>query len=236
MTSSELMLTLRPVDSSSAAIAAAIGRAQTALANVKRDLTGAPTEHDRDLLDAAPSRLGELMRKFEKTREELAGQRDRISAVLAQLEDRLIAAKRDEAEDLLATKREKAEAAGLAKVEIWRTIREQLAPLLREMERLDTAYADAQREFASAAASVSRSYPEMDISLAKSTGNPAIGWRDEVNAMGRPLPTPRVRVPDPEGDALREEREERRRIGTEQYVPHSQRPNSSATPALYRAN
>jgi signal transduction histidine kinase len=158
MTPTDLILSLRPADGSSTAITAAIERARTALAGVDNDISAAQQEHDRELLDAEPSRLQDLTKRFTKTREDLAGTRDRVSAVLAQLEDRLIAARRDEAEEILAAKREKVEAAGRALVKLLESKRAKLAADLRELELADTAYADAQREFATISARPRRGY------------------------------------------------------------------------------
>jgi hypothetical protein len=228
MTVLDVIMSLRPVGGSSREISAAIERARIALANADEAVTAAQQEHDAAVLDTDPSRFPDALKKLGKSRLDAAELREKVSAVQVQLEARLPIAKRLEAEDLLATKRQKAEAAGLALAQAWETTREDLASPLRALERSESAYAEAQRDFASAAASVSRAYPEMDISPAKPTGRSAFGWREDVNSMTQPVRKPFVQPADP--DAA--EREERQRIATANYVPHDQRPNAhGATPA-----
>ncbi len=219
MTIVELILSLRPADDSVASILAAIGRTRIALADMDKAVTEAQEEHDAALLHTDASCLLDAMKKLGKARLETAEFREKASALLRQLEASLPIAKQKEFEAHLDAKRQDAEAAGLALAKMWEKTRVKLAPILREMEQADTKYGAAQLEFYHAVTSAIPLDSERERPRAAPTGSPANGWRDQVAEMAQPARKPVVRAPDPEGDALREEREERLRIGTANYQP-----------------
>ena len=211
MSSHDVILSLRPADGSSAAIAAAIQLARAAQSGADDAVTTARAERDAALLDADAAGLAALERKLTAARSGAVEAAERIGAVLSQLEARLATAKRNEAELQVTSARAEAEDAGRALAAWWSEKRPLLAELLQEGERLDTALGTRIDAFKSVVASVGRAYGDIDLRYPDPTASSASNWRDAVETMSHPVRAPHVLVPPTVADRERAEAEERYR-------------------------
>ena len=204
MTAADPILSLRPTDGSSGAIAAAIERARSALVDAEASVTATRQARDAALLDADAKTLAGLERKLTDARTAAAEASERIGAVLRQLEARLATTKHAEALADLAGARHASEAAGSALAAWWAENAPKLAAVLAEGVRLDEAWDAASRNWHRTASATTTAYPDTAPTAPANTGQATFEWRDDVKRMADPIRPP---IPRPAPDPANVERE-----------------------------
>ncbi len=212
MTAADVILRLRPVDSTSASIAAAVERAHAELAKADAAVVEAQRKRDAALWDAPAADLQDLERQLTGARTFAVEMQERIAAMLAQLETKLTAATLSEMLASLAAAKGGVEVAGTALSDKWERTRATIKSLISEMVDLETEWDQAYFAWRLAAGKTKGAYPELEPEHPMPTRQGAHLWQQVIKEMTDPPSRPVVHTPPTaEEEALAERREQHRR-------------------------
>ena len=174
------LTTLRPTNTTAAAIGESLQRAQAAQAEAAQGEKDAKQRRDSLLLDGSPAQLGAADKVLAAARDLAA----RVAAMTTQLQERLAVAERAEALASVEAARSATEAARTAVSAWWGTHETQLRATIQEGLRLSAAASEASHDHAWGQRRTAQRFPEAEA-LPQPTGyaDDADLWKNRLKVL-----------------------------------------------------